>query len=579
MSSIFFANRRISVPGVVSTVNVDAMEQPTLGPSRSVTVIATALGGKPQDVTVIRALDEIRTKLIGGEGAKLVEITMNPSQQLAGASEVNFIRVGNPTQATADLGHGILKSKLYGKPGNANRFKQIINTDGSIDFYSENTFLNVKGEDLRGLGPVIDLTYVGSNSIPSVTITDDGGDKTLTLVGDDTNVFTADMVNRTEDLIAAINSTAEWSARAVGLLRNVPLNDLLAQTYTLSGNKTKLTIGGKALQYALEDSGLLEFQFTGGTPTAVNSWKFMTGGSEGATPTLSDWLAAIEVAKRFETHSIVCGTGNPLVLAAAKDHVISQSDARHRKERFLYAGPTKSTTKTGFRASVQELCKTLGKENVVVVANEPALVSRDTGKREVYPAYYYAAMLAGMKAGNRPEISPTNKQLDVFDFNYSFDIDELEDLLSMGACPAHFNEISGNWVCTQAITTYTASNNAVLTKQQGVDVAFTLSKLVRYRLDSEIGERGNQATVNTILNKVVGVLNEQVSTITNPDGLITPGVNEKGEPEPAYKNVKVIYGAGGLDVVGVTYEAHPVGEVAFITVTAYLTPIRIIASA
>lgn len=579
MSGIFYNNQRVIVPGVVSSVNADAMVQPNNGPSRTVTVIGTALGGTPGKITTIRGTDEIRSKLIGGEGTKLVRLVMNPSEQLPGASEVNFIRVGNPTQATASLGNGTLKSKLYGKAGNATRYKHIVNTDGSVDFYHENTYLKKVEADFRGLGPVIELTYVGSAANPTVEVTGTT-DRTLVLTGDEPTSFTKDMTERTEDLISAINLTSEWVARPIGMLRNVPFDDLLAQTYTLTDEKTQLSIGGKALEYALEDSSLLEFTFDpASAPNAVNNWKFMAGGTEGTAPTVADWIAAIDLAKLVETHSLVLGTGNTSVVAAAKDHVKTMGDARHRKERFLYCGPAKSTTKTGFKAAVAELTRNIGGSEIIVAANEPRIINDETGKPEVYPAYYYAAMLAGMKAGNRPEVSPTNKQVRVDGFNYQWDTDELEELLTIGACPAHYNEIRGEWVCTQGKTSYTATNNSVLTKQQGVDISHTISKLIRYGLDSQIGERGNQATINSVLNIVLGVLNSQVASGNNPDGLITAGVDDQGNPEPAYKNVQVIYGAGGNDVVGVTYEAHPVGEVAYITVTAYLTPIRIIAAA
>ena len=575
---IYFAGRDIVLPGVYSRVIADGMTPERGVPSRALAIIAQAEGGEAGGVTRVTRPSQIRELLVGGVGARLVELAMMPSGEVQGANDIYFIRVRKPVRATLDLGDAVLSAKIAGRVGNAVRARRTAaqsGLSGAWDLYLEDTFRGLT-EVYKDLGPVLEVTYVGGGTPPTnVSVTSSGGGVTLTL---GSNTFTSDALPTLDKLADAINATSSWTARLVGPLVGVRTEDLPAQTVSLSAdNKALISLQGKAYEYALANSAIATATASTGTPSAMG-WTFFSGGSEGPTPTLQDWLDALALAEGLDVHGIVVGTGDLAVLAAAAGHVMAMSDAKNRKERILYCGPDLQPSKTALMDAAKEIVRGIGGPRVVVVAAEPKLVDARTGKLTVYPSYYTAAMLAGMKAGNRPEMPLTWRELSIFGLSYDYSTEELEDLLENGVVPVHFDPGRNKYLVTQGITSYTRDANVIYRKVAGMDIADYLSKKIRLRLKRYIGRVGDQLTIKQLLNSVVGALQEEGRGPQNPDGVLTDGIDPAtGQPTPAFRNVEVVM--DGFDAVAVRFEAHPVGEIAYILATAYLTPVRIVARA
>lgn len=574
---IYFAGRDIVLPGVYSRVIADGMTPERGVPSRALAILAQAEGGEAGGVTRITRPSQIRELLVGGVGARLVELAMMPSGEVQGANDIYFIRVGRPVRSTLDLGDAVLSAKIAGRVGNAIRARRTVaqsGLPGAWDLYLEDTFRGLT-EVYKDLGPVLEVTYVGGGTPPTnVSVTSSGGVVTLTL---GSNTFTSDALPTLDKLADAINATSSWTARLVGPLVGVRTEDLPAQTVALSSGKALISLQGKAYEYALANSAIATATAGTGAPSAVG-WTFFSGGSEGPVPTLSDWLAALALAEGLDVHGIVVGTGDLAVLAAAAGHVMAMSDAKNRKERLLYCGPDLKPSKAALMDAAKEIVRGIGGPRVVVVAAEPKLVDARTGKLTVYPSFYTAAMLAGMKAGNRPEMPLTWKELAIFGLSYNYSTEELEDLLENGVVPVHFDPGRNKYLVTQGITSYTRDANVIYRKVAGMDIADYLSKKIRLRLKRYIGRVGDQLTIKQLLNSVVGALQEEVRGPQNPDGVLTDGIDPAtGKPTPAFRNVEVVM--DGFDAVAVRFEAHPVGEIAYILATAYLTPVKIVARA
>jgi len=574
---IYFAGRDIVLPGVYARVVADGMTPERGVPSRALAIIATAAGGEAGGVTRITRPSQIRELLIDGVGARLVELAMMPSGEVQGANDIYFIRVGRPTKATLNLGDATLSARIAGRVGNAIRARRTAaqsGLPGAWDLYLEDTLRGLT-ETYKDLGPVLEVQYVGSGTAPtSVSATVSGGVVTVTL---GSYTFTSDALPTLARLVDAINATSDWTARLVGPLVGVLTADLPAQTVALSGNRGTFSLRGKAYEYALANSAIATATAAGGTPNAL-PWTFFSGGSEGPTPTTADWLNALSLAEGLDVHGVVVGTGDLAVLAAAAGHVMAMSDAKNRKERLLYCGPDLQSSKAALMNAAKELVRGIGGSRVVVVAAEPKLVDARTGKLTVYPSYYTAAMLAGMKAGNRPEMPLTWKSLAIFGLSYDYATEDLENLLENGVVPVHYDPGRNKYVVTQGITSYTRDANVIYRKIAGMDIADYLNKKIRLRLQRFVGQVGDKLTIKQILNAVVGLLQEEVRGPGNPDGVLTDGIDPAtGQPTPAFRNVEVVM--DGFDAVGVRYEAHPVGEIAYILATAYLTPVRIEARA
>jgi len=574
---IYFAGRDIVLPGVYARVNADAMTPNRGVPSRAVAILATAQGGTVGGADRITSLSAVRDTLIGGVGAQMTELAMAPSGELQGANEIYFVRVNKAVAAELDVGDTTFTSARAGRIGNSTRAKIVAATSGGgDDLYLDHAFLGVT-ETYRNLGPVLEVTYVGDAVAPTVAVADATGVKTLTLTGDATIAFSSENVETVARLVDEINASSEWTAREVGGTPDALVADLAVASPTLDANgKAVLSIPfGRAAELALADSTLATAAPEAGSSTATGDWTYFSAGTEGAAVATQDWLDALDVAADLDAIAVVLGTGDLAALAAAKAHVETMSDAKNRKERLLYAGPDKAATKAALTTALAAMSTGLGGKRTVIAGAEPKLVNVGSGRVEVFAAYYLAAMIAGMKAGNRPEIPLTNKQVSIFGTSYLYDVTELEGMLETGIVPVHLEPTTGQYVITQGITSWTRDANVIYRKVAGMDIADYLNRRIRQRLARFIGNVGDELTAAQILQAVIGLLGEETRTASNRDGVLTAGVTADGAPEPAFRDVEVVL--DGFDLVGIRYLAHPVGEIAYITATAYLEPVRIVA--
>lgn len=573
---IYFAGRDIVLPGVYARVNADAMTPNRGVPSRAVAILATAQGGTVGGADRITSLSAVRDTLIGGVGAQMTELAMAPSGELQGANEVYFVRVNKAVAAELDVGDTTFTSTRAGRIGNSTRAKIVAATSGGgNDLYLDHAFLGVT-ETYRNLGPVLEVTYVGDAVAPTVAVTDTTGVKTLTLTGDAVLTFSSDNVDTVVRLVDEINASSEWTAREVGGTPDALVADLEVASPALSADKATLSIAfGRAAELALADSTLASATPEAGASTATGDWTYFAAGTEGAAVATQDWLDALDVAADLDVIAVVLGTGDLAALAAAKAHVETMSDAKNRKERLLYAGPDKAATKSALTDALAAMSTGLGGKRTVIAGAEPKLVNVGSGRVEVFAAYYLAAMIAGMKAGNRPEIPLTNKQVSIFGTSYLYDVTELEGMLETGIVPVHLEPTTGQYVITQGITSWTRDANVIYRKIAGMDIADYLNRRIRQRLARFIGNVGDELTAAQILQAVIGLLGEETRTASNRDGVLTSGVTADGTPEPAFRDVEVVL--DGFDLVGIRYLAHPVGEIAYITATAFLEPVRIVA--
>ena len=573
---IYFAGRSILLPGVYARVNADAMTPNRGAPARAIAVLATAQGGTVGGADRLTSLNAIRTTVIGGAGAHLAELAMAPSGQAQGAGEVYFVRVNKAVAATLDMGDAILTSRVAGKVGNSARVKRTTPTAGAFTLDLEHLYLGL-AEQYRDLGPAFRLEYKGEELAPTAAVGDAAGVKTLTLTGASVVTFSSDNIPTMDALIEEINNTSEWVATARGSLTALNTADLKAGAITLTSKVGMAVIPeGTAIALALAGSSIASAVAAEETADFTSgAWAYFDAGTEGATVTTSDWTDALDIAADLDVIGVVMGTGDLGALAAAKAHVETMSDAKNRRERLLYCGPAKAGSKSALMESLAELAVGLGGRRTVIAGAEPKLVTAGSNKVEVYPAYYAAAMAAGMKAGNRPEMPLTNKQVSIFGTSYQYDVDDLEELIRIGVMPIHLDVPTGDYVITQGITSWTRDANVIYRKIAGMDIADYLNRIIRAGLARYIGQVGDVLTARMILNTVVGLLDNEVRGANNPDGVLTPGTNDDGSDAPAYSDVEVEL--DGFDLVGIRYRAHPVGEIAYITATAYLTPVRIVA--
>lgn len=563
-----FQGKKPLTPGAYAETDVSALLRPAGTATRAVCVIATGQGGEVGGFNRITD-DKSYNLLVGGNLHRLVGLVREQ-----GATDIYAVRVGAPTASTLVGGNGTYTAKHKGRVGDQTVVIQTTNPDGSFNVELKNNQIKNTPEVYQNLSPVLEITYTGAFGTPTVVTTAASGVVTLTLTGAVTTTITSDVVNRMVDVLESINNTTEWTARLVGGLAAPLLEDVEVKSYVLTASKTTLTLGAKSIAIALEGSELCSFAPSAGAATNLNA--FMSGGTEGAAPVLADWTNALTVAGEQDVISYVIGTGDASVIAAAKARVKTLSSVENRMERMLYCGADKSANKAALISSSKQIASSVGDELVVISAIEPTLLNPKTKRLETLASWYGAAILAGMKAANRPSMPLTQKELRIVNSSYKFTALEGSDLTDSGIVSALYNSNSQKWVVRHGVTGYTADSNEGKRQISGTDMRHYLSKKIRARVEQYAGNEADTISVRGVFNTVEKALKEEVVSPKNPFGILTAGTNPTtGAAQPAYSNIVAEFGVDGATVTGVRYEANFRLPMDYIFVLGFINPVRI----
>lgn len=567
---VSFGNEIILTPGAYARLNADAMTPERRGNERAVAVIAVADGGSVGQADVFSSLNAANRRLVGGVGYDLTSKVFNPGGGFRGASQVIFIRVNKAVAASINAGDVIFRASNPGPSSNSIRVRRTI-TAGVANLYVEDLVARVR-EQYLNLGPVLAVRYQGGAGSPSVAVSASGGVTTVTLTGSSTLTITSNQARTVGDLYQIINDSSEWSADYAGSLgSSIPITDLVTGTVTASGGVYTLSIGARAYLYALADSSLItaELPASPASPVDLSAWAFLSGGTNGPAVVLQDWLDAFEIADTYDLHGIVVGTGDEQVLAAAMAHVTTASSIANRRERLLYCGVALSTSKTDLGTKLNNLRQLIGGARAIIAGQEPV-----EGTRR-YPTYYLAAMAAGIKAGSEPAMSLLNKPVGVQKLSYQYTPADYDSLFTNGFLAVRFDSEANEYRFANNRTSYVADANVIYGKVSGMDIHDTLLKGVRKAASVEVGQVADQSLASRLRSRIVAYLDSQVRGALNPSGVLTPGVGTDGRARPAFENVELVF--DGFDAVRVRFEAHPVGEAAYILVEGFLTPVRLVA--
>ncbi len=150
---------------------------------------------------------------------------------------------------------------------------------------------------------------------------------------------------------------------------------------------------------------------------------------------------------------------------------------------------------------------------------------------------------------------------------------EITRLLDRGVLHSEFVPGDGIFRIVHGITTYLKDANVIFRKLAGMRIHDFLQTQVRASVKAFIGTVADKRGISMMLNAVVNRLTQLIRSGTNLTGVLTTGTDANGNFEPAFKNVQVVF--DGFDLVAITFEAHPVGEIAYVTITASLTPTQI----
>jgi phage tail sheath gpL-like len=566
-----FGGKTIELPGVYTYNDVSAFEVRESAVDASVVaVIGPAKGGVPNQVYRFTSPGQAFKTLKGGELYELINYVYRggtPQQVVA-------IKVAGAGAAQASFSAGtlVLTSKDYGSVGN---LLQAEVGNGStvgkkitiIDGFSQYV------ETYDNLGPALNITYNGTGTTSTLTITVAAGSATtlsVTTLDASSNVIPEDTF--TLDLTSSEYSTIEKVINAINLRPNFTavkstymLYDDLPSSYLdavtdqdITSTFTITATLGACIHTINKNSSLVTASKTDPNDTAAPTntpLSFFTGGADGAAPTVTEYTSALALLEAEDVHYICVASGDGDVQGAVLAHVEAMSDVVNRMERMAFLGHSNpDATVSDYQAAALPF-----NASYRVVYCAPGIIENYGGTTVKRPSYYLAALLAGMKAGLRPQENITNKSINVVNLTTRFSPTEQVALLKSGVTPVAYRTNKGFYV-VKGVTTYRATNNLAYMDIAAVVTIDNISKTIRTTLESAyIGKPITTSTVNDIKLTVLGIL----------EGFAGRGALVGTENNPAYRNVQVV--ASG-DVVQISFEASPALTSNYIFVTQVFTP-------
>ena len=587
---IYFDGRQILKPGVYAKVNADAMVLSRLGPANTIGVIGTSLGGVPRTVQTITTPLEARDQLRGGILRSAIELMYDPAPNAPGAQVVKYYRLNLAVQAQLNLqdsvpGNVILvKSEDYGVWTNQIRIKVEAGTLHGKKITINDSLDPSRVESGDNLGRIFTMRYVGTKFASQLVVTKTGDAATLLklqtkLSGsgdpwvDELSLdLTSGNFSTLGALVQLLDNQGDYTCTLVGD-QSLPVSELDATAgsdiKTADYNHTA-NIG--AIVYWINTQSTL--CVASRVASAVNApanlaYTLLSGGSEGSAPDNTAWQNAIDAMQAEEINLLfVCSESNT-IHAMARDHAIFCSDIQRRKERLTIVGGALNETVDQVVTRAQDL----NSSRAALVY--PGIKRRNlsTGNIDTLSPMYAAAVVTGLAAGVTPETPLTFKEIKVNALEKLLQPTEIDRCLDRGIMALESLPSDGIFRVVQGITTYLSDSNLVYRKVAGMRAADYLIGQVRRAVDRYVGRTADAATVRTIVNATVSMLRRLTRSSTNQTGVLTEGTDDSGNTEPAFKNVKGEF--DGADLVAITFEAHLVGEVAYITVVAGLTPTKI----
>lgn len=578
---IYWKGRPIVIPGAYAYVNADAMVPDRLSPANTIGAVGICRGGKPGTALRVTSLREALNTLRGGDLARAAELMYDPSSEIPGAGEVVFVRVNKATQASYTGSGFTVTSKDYGEHTNFIRFKI---EDGTVE--GKKITIQHQSDDINevldNVGSVFTIKYTGSVAQARLNInrttgvlkveTSQDGNTWNTLVEYNLSApevsqvgLLIDALDGHPDLVCTASKYLVSYALPSTELDGVTAQDIKTSEYTATA------VRGSVKYWADVFSSLITFTPTTYTALTNMNWTNLSGGGEGSAPTLTDWADAIDVlSQEADVKFVYVASGNEAVHLLALQHCEQMSDIKEGKERILICGGSLGETVD----AVTTRAINMGAKRSVLVYPGIKRYNLTTGNLDTLAPYLAAAIVVGMAGGTPPELPLTFKTIKVQGLEKYLTNTELETLLNKGVCPLRFVKEDGIYQIVQSITTWQKDANVIYRKLSGMRIHDYLRQEVRNTAKRYIGQVADQMTIVSLRNAIAAKLDLLTRTPQNLQGVLTPATDESGKPTPSWKNLVVTY--DGFDWVMISFDAHPVGEIAYITIEAVLKPAKMV---
>jgi hypothetical protein len=227
-------------------------------------------------------------------------------------------------------------------------------------------------------------------------------------------------------------------------------------------------------------------------PANMTSFEYLTGGSDGATPILQDWVDALSMAKLIDASFVLVATADAAVHAALAAHVKEMSSVTGKNERQGGCGCDLNELKATKIAAVKAINSNL----MGYFASEVKRYD-EFGEAVYYPGYIGMCMIAGMSAGNAITFAPTNKSLNVLAIKETLESTDIDDYIKAGAIIAQPDAQLGGHRVVRSVTTYQGTNK-IDNEWSATRTILFVSKDHRAAIQSFIGKAGDNIELSAV---------------------------------------------------------------------------------
>ncbi|QDP42854.1 tail sheath [Bacillus phage vB_BmeM-Goe8] len=482
-------------------------------------LIGSANGGEPNVPHVISNFAQARELFRSGELLDAIEMAWNPSPNISGAGKIIAIRSDQATQAKLTQGALTFTSKLYGVDANSIQVEMANNALTGAKRVSV-YFTKERYEKVYdNIGNIFTVRYTGTSAVATAEVQVDSSSKLATKLilkaGADTGTATAvrtyelgtGVYEDVHVLVNDINNLPDFEAKMIVLGGNKNIKTQYLDALAAGDIKGKdLTVKaiGADLQAQLANDSYVEVSVdrTQSVPDTVTLSSLSGAKTE---PAPASWASLYEAINGLDAYYITPLTSDAAIHGELSQYLRDESNAGMHQRGIVGGGLGESEDELRSRQM------NLRNSRVGVVGDSGTRRMAD-GRVYNFPAYMYAALVAGIASGLEIGEPLTYKKVNIEGLDRKFTGDQLDQLNNSGIIMTEFvrTRTSSHFRIVSDPTTYNVSTEPVQNRISLGEVSDFLTTELREVLDNEfIGTRIRSTSASIIKNRVESFLDQQ----------------------------------------------------------------------
>lgn len=507
MAIIYFPRTPIDRPSTRIKSDTSGLTGSSSGSQKTVMLIGSAQGGKPDAVYKVRSMYQARQIFRGGELLEAMEMAWNPSNGSVGAGDILAMRAEDAKPAELKKGGVTFRSKLYGEE--ANQVEVELTTNDLGENPSRSLVVTFAPDGYRRV-------YRNIGHILTLEKTSDGpAYASYKIENDRLTVSVGDSVDEAQEVSFALGVGQYTQATNLSnAINNIPG---IRATMPIGGNKNINTAGldpvseteidgptkvtglladivhqlryDEVLEVGVDESNLLQSKdtdeviVTGGVEIEDFPTEQLSGGETGTIP--DSW------AEKFDKFA---NEGGYYIVPLTDSQAIHAEVTEFVNDRNLNAEPMRAIVGAGYDESGEQLLSraaSIRNSRTMLVGFSGRTPLAD-GRSKQTPGYMHAAQVAGVASSLPIGEAVTFKDVGLTQLSRIFSSSEMDELNGGGVVMAEFvrDRTRTKFRIVDDVTTYNNQDDPV-SNQMGVGEAhdFLVSELKVALDENFIGKR------------------------------------------------------------------------------------------